>query len=46
MNKTTLLIPTLNSSKYLKQFLLNIKKNNNKIDKIIFVDGGSKIILD
>ena len=42
MNKTTLLIPTLNSSKYLKQFLLNIKKNNNKIDKIIFVDGGSK----
>lgn len=42
MSKTTLLIPTLNSSKYLKQFLLNIKKNNNKIDKIIFVDGGSK----
>ena len=42
MSKTSLLIPTLNSSNYLKEFLINLKKNNNKIDKIIFIDGGSK----
>lgn len=41
MKKTTLLIPTLNSEKYLNQTLMSLKSEKKIIKKILVIDGGS-----
>jgi glycosyltransferase involved in cell wall biosynthesis len=41
MKKTTLLIPTLNSEKYLNQALISLESEKKKIRKILVIDGGS-----
>ena len=41
MDKTTLLIPTLNSEQYLDKTLNSLKDNKNSIYKIFVIDAGS-----
>jgi glycosyltransferase involved in cell wall biosynthesis len=41
MKKTTVLIPTLNSEKYLKQALISLKSEKKTIKEIFIIDGGS-----
>lgn len=41
MTKTTVIIPTLNSEKYLSETLRSLKQNNKSIFKIFIIDAGS-----
>jgi len=41
MSKTTVIIPTLNSEKYLRETLRSLKQNNKSIFKIFIIDAGS-----